>query len=250
MSRDLKEVRARVSHGRRASPQSIVSASSSISRISCSLRARICARSKQRRAEMAKLQQAAAAARIAAERAARRARAAHHRDRSPPRSHRRARRRAAERAGEVAADAGGHELRHSTRGVDGSALPIRPFRGDLDWPVDRPHADAIRRARRQRLTTRRRGPACSSRLQEGSPVRAVHDGTVAFAGPFTGYGNLVIVDHGAQTFLALRTAGRVAGRTRRESRARPGRRHGRAASWPEFPGCTSRCASTASRSIR
>jgi septal ring factor EnvC (AmiA/AmiB activator) len=28
----------------------------------------------------------------------------------------------------------------------------------------------------------------------------VHDGTVAFAGPFTGYGNLVIVDHGAQTF--------------------------------------------------
>ena len=36
--------------------------------------------------------------------------------------------------------------------------------------------------------------------EEGSPVRAVHDGTVAFAGPFTGYGNLVIVDHGAQTF--------------------------------------------------
>ena len=36
--------------------------------------------------------------------------------------------------------------------------------------------------------------------EEGSYVRAVHDGTVAFAGPFTGYGNLVIVDHGAQTF--------------------------------------------------
>ena len=37
-------------------------------------------------------------------------------------------------------------------------------------------------------------------VDEGSSVRAVHDGTVAFAGPFTGYGNLVIVDHGAQTF--------------------------------------------------
>ena len=37
-------------------------------------------------------------------------------------------------------------------------------------------------------------------VEEGSSVRAVHDGTVAFAGPFTGYGNLVIVDHGAQTF--------------------------------------------------
>jgi septal ring factor EnvC (AmiA/AmiB activator) len=35
---------------------------------------------------------------------------------------------------------------------------------------------------------------------EGSPVRAVHDGSIAFAGPFTGYGTLVIVDHGAQTF--------------------------------------------------
>jgi septal ring factor EnvC (AmiA/AmiB activator) len=37
-------------------------------------------------------------------------------------------------------------------------------------------------------------------IEEGSPVRAVHDGTIAFVGPFTGYGNLVIVDHGAQTF--------------------------------------------------
>ena len=29
---------------------------------------------------------------------------------------------------------------------------------------------------------------------------AVHDGIVAFADAFTGFGNLVIVDHGAQTF--------------------------------------------------
>jgi len=36
--------------------------------------------------------------------------------------------------------------------------------------------------------------------QEGTVVHAVHDGTVAFAGPFTGYGNLVIVDHGSQTY--------------------------------------------------
>jgi septal ring factor EnvC (AmiA/AmiB activator) len=31
-------------------------------------------------------------------------------------------------------------------------------------------------------------------------VRAVHEGVVAFAGPFTGYGTLVIVDHGASTY--------------------------------------------------
>jgi septal ring factor EnvC (AmiA/AmiB activator) len=37
-------------------------------------------------------------------------------------------------------------------------------------------------------------------VAEGTAIHAVHDGTVAFAGPFSGYGNLVIVDHGAQTF--------------------------------------------------
>jgi septal ring factor EnvC (AmiA/AmiB activator) len=37
-------------------------------------------------------------------------------------------------------------------------------------------------------------------VAEGTPVTVVHDGTVAFAGPFSGYGNLVIVDHGAQAF--------------------------------------------------
>jgi septal ring factor EnvC (AmiA/AmiB activator) len=35
---------------------------------------------------------------------------------------------------------------------------------------------------------------------EGQPVRAVHEGTVAFAGAFTGYGNLVIVDHGDRAY--------------------------------------------------
>jgi len=34
---------------------------------------------------------------------------------------------------------------------------------------------------------------------DGSPVRAVHDGTIAYAGPFTGYGTLVIIDHGNET---------------------------------------------------
>jgi murein hydrolase activator len=33
-------------------------------------------------------------------------------------------------------------------------------------------------------------------LAEGQPVRAVHEGVVAYADQFTGYGNLVILDHG------------------------------------------------------
>src|SRR6185436_3852709 len=35
---------------------------------------------------------------------------------------------------------------------------------------------------------------------EGARVSAVHEGVVAFADSFSGFGNLVIVDHGAQAF--------------------------------------------------
>jgi septal ring factor EnvC (AmiA/AmiB activator) len=73
-------------------------------------------------------------------------------------------------------------------------LPLRPFRGALDWPVDG-------------TVARRFGRGSSANgIEIAAPdggaggVVAIHDGTVAFAGPFGGYGNLVIVDHGAQTF--------------------------------------------------
>jgi septal ring factor EnvC (AmiA/AmiB activator) len=83
--------------------------------------------------------------------------------------------------------------------ADGPALPIRPFRGDLEWPV----------AGRMLTSFGRRGTGVAGApaqngiqftAAEGSPVRAVHDGTIIFAGPFTGYGTLVIADHGSQTF--------------------------------------------------
>src|SRR5262249_46036497 len=52
---------------------------------------------------------------------------------------------------------------------------------------------------------------------EGTPVHAIHDGTVAFTGPFTGFGSLVIVQHDAQSFslygnlsdIAVARGGRV-----------------------------------------
>lgn len=76
------------------------------------------------------------------------------------------------------------------------SLPIGPFRGDLDWPV----TGTIR----QRFggTDGRRGISNGIDIAaaEGLPVEAIHDGTVAFADTFTGFGRLVIVDHGGQTF--------------------------------------------------
>ena len=81
----------------------------------------------------------------------------------------------------------------------GSPLPIRPFRGDLEWPVTgrmlTPFGVPGARASSTPAVT-----GVQFAATEGSPVRAVHDGTVAYSGPFTGYGNLLIIDHGAQTF--------------------------------------------------
>lgn len=76
-----------------------------------------------------------------------------------------------------------------------SFLPIRPFRGALPWPADGvlvQRFGSTRNAAGQTIT--RNGVEIS--VPDGEPVRAVHEGTVAFADQFTGYGNLVIIDHG------------------------------------------------------
>jgi septal ring factor EnvC (AmiA/AmiB activator) len=78
---------------------------------------------------------------------------------------------------------------------DPALLPLRPFRGVLDWPVSGP----IRR-RFGKGSAAGANPSNGVEIaaQEGMGVRAVHDGIVAYAEPFAGFGNLVIVDHGAQ----------------------------------------------------
>lgn len=76
------------------------------------------------------------------------------------------------------------------------SLPLRPFKGALAWPAPGVVVGRWGRQRSSRfgITISRNGVDIS--LGEGQPVRAVHEGTVAFADQFTGYGNLVIVDHG------------------------------------------------------
>jgi murein hydrolase activator len=81
----------------------------------------------------------------------------------------------------------------NTSGRDAIALPIGPFRGALPWP-------AAGRVQRQSGGAMVQRPGIGIQADEGSPVQAVHDGIVAFAGSFDGLGNLVIVDHGGQTF--------------------------------------------------
>ena len=83
-----------------------------------------------------------------------------------------------------------------TAAGEAAVLPLRPFRGDLEWPV----AGSVRQRFR---TAGSDGPASNGieiAAAEGTPVRAVHDGIVAFADTFTGFGKLVILDHGSQIF--------------------------------------------------
>ena len=70
-------------------------------------------------------------------------------------------------------------------------LPLKPFRGDLDWPV-------AGRVRRRFSRPAFQGIELST--EEGTDVRAIHEGIVAFADTFSGFGNLVILDHGSQAF--------------------------------------------------
>ena len=100
------------------------------------------------------------------------------------------------------------QQRVTSSGAGRVDVPLAPFRGALEWPVpgrvtgrfgrtDRPGAAAVRNG-------------IEIEAAEGTPVKAVHDGTVAFAGPFTGFGTLVIVDHGGNDFTLYGSLGSVA----------------------------------------
>jgi septal ring factor EnvC (AmiA/AmiB activator) len=79
-------------------------------------------------------------------------------------------------------------------------LPIRAFAGALDWPVRGPVTAGFGRAPSSRFGTSIVRNGIEIGTPEGTAVRAVHEGRVAFADPFSGFGRLVIVDHGQGVF--------------------------------------------------
>ena len=83
------------------------------------------------------------------------------------------------------------ELGSGTAPVDVAALPLKPFRGELPWPA----SGAVKR----RFA---RGTSNGIELvtEDAAEANAVHEGVVAFAGTFGGFGNLVILDHGSDSF--------------------------------------------------
>jgi septal ring factor EnvC (AmiA/AmiB activator) len=91
----------------------------------------------------------------------------------------------------IAQMAAGHD-------VPAASLPLKPFRGGLPWPADGVVSSAFGRPLRDAPASTKNGIQLS--LPEGQPVHAVHEGVVAYADAFTGYGNLVIIDHGDKAY--------------------------------------------------
>jgi septal ring factor EnvC (AmiA/AmiB activator) len=79
-------------------------------------------------------------------------------------------------------------------------VPFKTRRRQLPWPVEGPIARGFGRQRDPRFGTVTLSNGLTIRAESGTPVLAVHPGTVVFAGPFSGHGQVVIVDHGAQSY--------------------------------------------------
>ena len=89
-----------------------------------------------------------------------------------------------------------------------ATLPIRPFQGALPWPAEGVLSSKFGRPRGRGIAPPTTGIELS--LPEDQPVRAVYDGVVAYADPFSGFGNLVIVDHGDRSYSLYGYLGSVA----------------------------------------
>ncbi len=76
-------------------------------------------------------------------------------------------------------------------------VPFAHERGRLSRPVRGNIVVAYGPVRRDDSRTRVRNPGVTYRVRVGADVRAVADGTVAYAGPIEGYGMLIILDHGS-----------------------------------------------------
>jgi septal ring factor EnvC (AmiA/AmiB activator) len=81
-----------------------------------------------------------------------------------------------------------------------ASLPLRPFKGELEWPVAGTVTGGFGRQVNRRFHTSVVSNGLRISAEASTPVAAVHDGVVAYATTFTGFGNLVIIDHGAVTF--------------------------------------------------
>ncbi len=79
-----------------------------------------------------------------------------------------------------------------------AAVPISAFRGALPWPVPGRVRSGFGRQRHARFDTYTVHNGIEIEAPLDTPVKAVHEGRVAYADLFRGYGMLVVIDHGGK----------------------------------------------------
>lgn len=94
----------------------------------------------------------------------------------------------------------GLEQTVGTMAITQPDLPFQPFRGTLDWPVKGRLVTRFGPSRDNRFGTAIVRNGVEIAADEGTPARAVHGGVVAYVAPFSGFGNLVILDHGGGAY--------------------------------------------------
>jgi len=77
-------------------------------------------------------------------------------------------------------------------------VPITAFKGSLPWPVSGRIRVAFGRRKHPKFDTYTVENGIEIEAAEGTPVAAVHEGTVVFADRFRGYGLMVVLDHGGK----------------------------------------------------
>jgi len=82
--------------------------------------------------------------------------------------------------------------------ADDVAVPIPVFKGNLPWPVAGRVRVAFGRRKHPRFDTYTVENGIEIAAPEGAAVTAVHEGTVAFAERFRGYGLMIVLDHGGK----------------------------------------------------
>lgn len=120
----------------------------------------------------------------------------------------------------------------TTAAPSGPPVGIAAMRRALPWPA----AGRVVRAFRASEPGALPFNGVEIAVADGAPVSAVHGGDVAFSGPFTGFGHLIIVQHGPETFTLYGhlsaghvgkgdrvTAGQVIGRAGQPPAARDSR---------------------------
>jgi septal ring factor EnvC (AmiA/AmiB activator) len=112
--------------------------------------------------------------------------------------------------------------------VEPVLVPLGPFRGALEWPVNGRVVGRFGQSNRMSSGGVRNGIEVAA--PAGTPVQAVHPGTVGFADAFTGYGTLVILDHGDNHYTLYGYLAEVS--VEREQRVSAGEELGRVGSAP------------------